>query len=112
MATATATAARRQLRLVPASDWNLRRSLGIALILVLFGVLWEAAKWIGGDPWRVDTTLFGLPLQFVHTPPLDWRIASDLSLPHLWTIVAAFGEISAGTGQPLALVLVDSAIYT
>ena len=112
MATAAATADRRPVRLGLVSGWNARRSLGILLVLVLVAVLWETAKWIGGDPWRVNTTLLGLPLQFVHTPPLDWRIASDLSLPHLWTIAGAFGEISAGTGQPLALVLVDSAIYT
>jgi len=112
MATAAATAARGPLRVRRTRAVNVRRGAGIALVLVLFAVLWEAVKWIGGDPWRVDTRVFGLPLQFVHTPPLDWRVASDLSLPHLWTIVGAFGEISASTRQPLALVLVDSAIYT
>jgi NitT/TauT family transport system permease protein len=112
MATAAATAARRPLQLGAAAGWNVRRGLGIAFVLVLVGVIWETVKWVGGDPWRVDTRFLGLPLQFVHVPPLDWRVASDLSLPHLWRILGAFGEISASTGQPLALVLVDSAIYT
>ena len=91
---------------------QVRQAVGVGILLVLLAVVWEAVKWLGGDPWRVNTQVFGLPVQFMHQPPFEWRIASDIALPHLWTIVGAFGEISAGTGQPLALVLFDSAIYT
>ena len=91
---------------------SLRPLVGITLVLAAFAVLWETAKWLGGDPWRIDAQLLGIPIRFEHHPPFAWRIASDLSLPHLWEIIGAFGEISASTGQPLALVLLDSAIYT
>jgi NitT/TauT family transport system permease protein len=89
-----------------------RTGVGIVLVLVTLAVLWEAAKWLGGDPWRIHTTVLGIPIDYEHRPAFSWRLADDLSLPHVWSIVAAFGEISASTGQPLALVLVDSAIYT
>jgi len=112
MATLADTAALRSVRVVPANGRSLRRTAGIIGVLVLVAVAWELVKWLGGDPWRVNTTLLGLPIQFVHMPPFEWRVATDLSLPHLWTILGAFGEISASTGQPLALVLVDSAVYT
>ncbi len=90
----------------------IRRALAIVVVLLAFALLWEAAKWLGGDPWRVHRDLLGLRLDVDHAPPFRWRIASDLALPHLWSIVGSFGEISASTGQPLALVLVDSALYT
>lgn len=91
---------------------RVRPGVGIVVVLVGLVVLWEAAKWIGGDPWRIHADLFGLRIDYEHVPPLRWRIANDLSLPHLWAIAGAFGQISAQTGQPLALVLLDSAIYT
>ena len=112
MATASVTAARPIAGRRVTRGTGVRRVIGIALVLVSVALVWEAAKWLGGNTWRVDTTILGLRLQFTHDPPFDWRIASDLSLPHLWTILGAFGETSAATGQPLALVLVDSAIYT
>lgn len=90
----------------------LRRAVAIGLVLLAFALLWEVAKWLGGDPWRVHRDLLGVRLDVDHVPPFRWRIASDLALPHLWSIVGSFGEISASTGQPLALVLVDSALYT
>jgi NitT/TauT family transport system permease protein len=111
LATAAATVTRAPRPARAGGSRSVRRALGIVAVIVTLAVLWEAVKWLGGDPWRIDGIL-GLPVQFVHEPPFAWRIASDLSLPHLWTIAGAFGEISATTGQPLALVLVDSAIYT
>ncbi len=111
MTTALATAGSR-----PRADLRerprIRPGVGIALVLLLVLVAWELAKWIGGDPWRIHGELLGLRIDYEHFPPLHWRIATDLSLPHLWSIAGAFGQISAGTGQPLALGLVDSAIYT
>jgi NitT/TauT family transport system permease protein len=108
---ATAAGTRTPGRLAPRRS-HLRPAIGIAVVLVLVALLWEAVKWLGGDLWLIDTQLLGVPFRYEHRPPFDWRLASDLSLPHLWAVVGAFGEISASTGQPLALVLVDSAIYT
>jgi len=111
---ATAVAARPAGSFAARSDAHphRRQAVGILVFLVLVCVAWEAVKWLAGDPWRVDNQLLGIPVRFEHHPPLDWRIASDLSLPHLWTILGAFGEISASTGQPLAIVLLESAVYT
>ncbi len=91
---------------------RIRPGIGIVLVLLVVVIAWELAKWLGGDPWRLHGDIFGIRIDYEHVPPFEWRIASDLSLPHLWDIVAAYGVISAQTGQPLALVLVDSAIYT
>src|SRR4249919_1658048 len=91
---------------------RIRPGVGIVLVLLLVVIAWELAKWLGGDPWRIHADVFGIRIDYEHVPPFAWRIASDLSMPHLWDIVAEYGVISAQTGQPLALVLVDSAIYT
>ncbi|MEO8229152.1 MAG: ABC transporter permease [Chloroflexota bacterium] len=96
----------------PGNRPRIRPGVGIAIVLALVVVCWELAKWVGGDPWRIHGDVLGIRIDYEHFPPLHWRIATDLSLPHLWSIVAALGDISAQTGQPLALVLVDSAIYT
>ncbi|HET7677925.1 MAG TPA: ABC transporter permease [Candidatus Limnocylindrales bacterium] len=96
----------------PAARRRDRRWLGVTVVLVTLAMAWELAKWLGGDPWRIHGDLLGMRLDYEHVPPFRWRFATDLSLPHLWSIVGAFGQISAQTGQPLLLVLVDSAIYT
>lgn len=79
------------------------------LLLVLFLVLvWEGVKWVGGDPWRPETNPFGV----AHDPPLRWKVASDLNLPHTWTIANAFAEPARRNGPPLASVLAAAALYT
>ena len=54
--------------------------------LVLFGLaswsIWEAAKWLGGDPWRLHGTCRHPRSTIEHLPPFRWRFAVDLSLPH------------------------------
>jgi NitT/TauT family transport system permease protein len=102
----------RGAQVAPVVSSRRRRIGGILVVLVLLAVTWELVKWLGGDPWRIHREIFGIRIDYEHIPPFSWRIASDLALPHLWSIVESFGEISASTGQPLALVLFDSAIYT
>ena len=63
-----------------------RRWAGIALVLVAFLVIWEVAKWLGGDPWRLHGIVAGVQIDYEHLPPFAWRIADDLSLPHVWDI--------------------------
>ncbi|OLE76898.1 MAG: hypothetical protein AUG02_03325 [Chloroflexi bacterium 13_1_20CM_2_70_9] len=63
-------------------------------------LVWEVVKLLGGeqtDAW---------------TPPFHWKIASDLNMPHVWDIAAAFAEPAQRNGPPLGLVLVDAAIFT
>jgi len=89
-----------------------RRWVGIALVLVIFLVIWEAAKWLGGDPWRLHGTIAGVQIDYEHLPPLKWRIADDLSLPHVWDIVRAFIDPAQRGGAPLGVVLSGQAAFT
>src|SRR2546425_8345200 len=81
----------------------LRAARGPLSFLVLASALasvWEVVKLLGGeqtDAW---------------TPPFHWKIASDLNMPHVWDIAAAFAEPAQRNGPPLGLVLVDAAIFT
>lgn len=86
----------------------IRQTLLLALLLLLIAVAWESAKWVAGDPWRADTN----PFQLDHNPPLRWKIVSDLNLPHVWEIGAAFHHPARRNGPPLGSVLFAAAIYT
>lgn len=76
--------------------------LGFALLIF---VLWEGAKFVGGDPWRGEG--------WIWQPPIEIWFASDRLLPHLWDI---FGALSApvqrGSDSSLAQFLVGAALYT
>src|SRR6185503_3252350 len=74
----------------------------VAIILVL----WEGAKVVGGDPWRVDG-------QVVWDPPLKFSFASDVNLPHVWEVWAAMiAPHNAGTTESLGAYLFWQALYT
>ena len=84
-----------------------RRALGIALALAISAVLWEAAKWLAGDPWRLPA------LGYFHDPPFRVLQFSDRQLPHLWNIAAAFGEpFQRNADYSLGSYLFDQALYT
>ena len=89
-----------------------RRYAGVVIVLIGLIVVWEAAKWLGGDPWRIHGTVAGVQLDYEHVPPFQWRIASDLSLPHVWDIARAFIEPAQRGGPPLAAVLTGQATFT
>lgn len=89
------------------SRW-LRQTLSFLLILVVIALAWEGAKWVGGDPWRAESNPFGIE----HNPPLRWKQASDLNLPHLWSIAEAFGNPSRRNGPPLWQTLLAASFYT
>jgi len=89
-----------------------RTGVGLLAILVLALVVWEAAKWLGGDPWRLHGDVFGIRIDYEHFPPFSWRIADDLSLPHVWQIASAFIEPAQRNGPPLGLVLAGQAVFT
>lgn len=86
----------------------LRQALSLIVLLVWLALVWEGVKWIGGDPWRPATNPFGIE----HNPPYRFKIASDLNLPHLWDIAAAFSNPARRGGPPLASVLLSAAFFT
>jgi NitT/TauT family transport system permease protein len=75
---------------------------------LLIALVWESAKWLGGDPWRTGTNPFGIE----HRPPFKWKFASDLNLPHLWDIAAAFSNPARRNGPPLVNILASAALFT
>jgi NitT/TauT family transport system permease protein len=89
-----------------------QRLAGLILVLVGLVVLWEGAKWLGGDPLRIHARIAGVPIDYEHFPPLKWRIADDLSLPHVWDIVRAFVDPAQRDGPPLGVVLLGQAAFT
>ena len=89
-----------------------QRVAGLAVVLVGLLVLWEGAKWLGGDPWRIHATIAGVQIDYEHFPPLKWRIADDLSLPHVWDIIRAFVDPAQRGGPPLGVVLSGQAAFT
>ncbi len=86
----------------------LRRSVTFAALFLSVATLWQGLKFIAGDPWRIATP-FG---EFVHRPPFRLKIASDLNMPHLWEIGAAFVNPATRNGPPLVTVLAEAALYT
>ena len=96
----------------PAVRTRRRRFAGIVIVLIALILVWEAAKWLGGDPWRLHGTIAGIRVDYEHAPPFDWRIADDLSLPHVWDIARAFVEPAQRGGPPLAAVLTGQAAFT
>jgi NitT/TauT family transport system permease protein len=89
-----------------------RRVLAAVVLVVALCVIWEGVKWLGGDPWRLHGPVFGFQIDYEHTPPFAWRIADDLSLPHIWSIAAAFVEPAQRDGPPLFLILAGKALFT
>lgn len=86
----------------------LRRLLSFLLVIVVVVIVWEGVKWIGGNPWRPDAN----PFSISHDPPFRFKFASDLNLPHVWDIVAAFGNQARRNGPPLIDVLISAGLFT
>jgi NitT/TauT family transport system permease protein len=87
-----------------------RPLVGFVSIMVAIAVIWEGAKWIAGDPWDVSSIL-GIPVSIVHTPPFHWTPVNDINLPHLWRIVESFVETDAN-GETLLQGLIGAALFT
>lgn len=97
-----------------APDAPRRRRLALAWLVIVLAVVvvWEGSKFLFGDPWRIHASILGLPIDFEHVPPFKLHIASDLALPHLWTIIGAFIEPAQRNGSPLGLILAGQALFT
>ncbi len=84
-----------------------RSILAMAIFLIGLAVVWEAFKWLAGDPWRYPE--FG----YVHFPPFHLLQASDLQLPHIWDIVAALARpVQRNSPQSLGQFLFGAALFT
>lgn len=117
MATATAAPQARQASLratdAPPPEIGRRRQvLAWIVIAAAVALVWEGAKWLFGDPWRIHGSVLGLALNIDHVPPWHARIATDLSLPHIWDVVRAFVEPAQRNGSPLGLILAGQALFT
>ncbi len=89
---------------------RLRPVVGFAAIVIGIVVVWEAAKWLGGSRWDVQSIL-GFAVAIRHEPPFTWKAVNDINLPHVWTIVEAFGETDA-RGETILQGLLGSALFT
>jgi len=89
---------------------RLHPAVGFLLIVAVLVVLWEAAKWLAGDPWRYDSFL-GTGIAIDHRPPFRIVPFNDINLPHVWDIVAALFGTDA-RGQTLLQVLIGAGLFT
>jgi NitT/TauT family transport system permease protein len=87
------------------------RSIGgfVAAIAVLV-VVWEATKWLAGDPWHYQSFL-GTGIAIDHRPPFQVYQASDINLPHVWDVVGAFVAVDAA-GKTGLESLLGAALFT
>ena len=97
----------------PGAGHSRRRRIAV---FVLFGVailvLWEAAKWVGGVPWRFDDIL-GTGIDIDHDPPFRWAFASDLNLPHWFAVLGALAApVQRNAQDSLGQFLAGAAFYT
>jgi|SRR6185369_10101441 NitT/TauT family transport system permease protein len=99
-------------RAAPAGTGRLRVALAWVAIVLAILLVWEGAKWLFGDPWRIHASLLGVPIDIEHDPPLHAYIATDLALPHVWTILGAFVEPAQRNGAPLGVILAGQALAT
>ncbi len=97
----------------PVSLPSRRRSrplIGFLTVFVLLLIAWEAAKLIGGDPWRYDSFLWtGIPLDY--DPPLTFSFATDSKLPHTWDIAMEFLSPDAVGATTLERLLGRGAVH-
>jgi NitT/TauT family transport system permease protein len=90
-----------------------RRFVAVVVLVLAVFLVWEGAKWLAGDPWRIHGSVLGvIRVDYEHFPPLAWRIADDLSLPHTWDIVRAFIDPAQRNGAPLGVILLGQALFT
>jgi NitT/TauT family transport system permease protein len=89
---------------------RLRPVIGTLSVVLILLIAWELAKWIAGDPWRYDSFL-GTGIAIQHFPPLRIIQVNDINLPHVWDVLAAFGDTSA-SGESYLSSLVRSALFT
>lgn len=89
---------------------SVRPIVGFSVAVLVLAVIWELAKWVAGDPWRFPSFL-GTGISIEHTPPYPVSIASDINLPHIWDVVAAFTAVDTAGHTGLESLL-GAALFT
>lgn len=89
-----------------------RTVLAFVVFFLLVALVWEAFKWLFGDPWRFRDIL-GSGFDYVHEPPFSLIQAGDLQLPHVWDIAYALTEpVQRNQDDSLLIYLVGAALST
>ncbi len=84
----------------------LRSVVTFAVFMAVVAFVWELVKFVGGDPWRIEGRV-------VWDPPLRLPLADDISLPHVWSVLAAFAApVQRGSETSLFAYLVGQALFT
>jgi NitT/TauT family transport system permease protein len=103
----TTEAAAREIAPPSGRGHLIHRIVGLAGIVFGLGLIWEGAKWLAGDPWRLDG------IGYFHNPPFRILQLTDRQLPHLWDIFNSFFEPFQRNAQySLGNYLIDQALYT
>jgi NitT/TauT family transport system permease protein len=89
---------------------SIRPIAGFFSVLLVLVAGWELVKWLAGDPWHYPSFL-GTGIQIEHTPPFHMVQASDINLPHVWDVIAAFTALDAAGHTGLES-LAASAVFT
>ena len=111
------TLARRQMANATSPRWPLRvrpwarQGLSLTVVVLTLALAWEGVKFMGGDPWTFSTDE-GALVNFHFKPPLSLAFASDLNMPHMWEIGAAFLRPARRNGPLLITILVEAAMFT
>jgi NitT/TauT family transport system permease protein len=104
---ANAASPRLPLRVRP---WA-RQWLSLAIVVLTLGLAWEGVKFMAGDPW-IFSTDEGALINLHFKPPFSLTFASDLNMPHVWEIGAAFLRPARRNGPPLITILLEAAMFT
>ena len=88
-----------------------RQGLSLAVVVLTLTLAWEGVKFMGGDPWTFSTDE-GALMNFHFKPPLSFAFASDLNMPHVWDIGAAYLRPARRNGPLLIAILLEAAMFT
>lgn len=89
-----------------------RTILAFVAFFLIVGLVWEAFKWLAGDPWRFEDIL-GSGADYFHIPPFRLIQANDVQLPHIWDIAYALSEpVQRNSETSLLFYLVGAAFST
>ncbi len=84
----------------------------LLVFLLILAVAWEVIKLLGGGVIRIEFDLLGQHIATAWHPPFKFQFATDINMPHLWDIFAAFGRPVTRGGGPLIETLIGAAAFT
>jgi NitT/TauT family transport system permease protein len=107
----SATSPARRRSVASASAGRARAVGTFVAFVVLVLLIWEGAKFLGGNPWRALGADPGSPA--IWNPPFRWAFANDLNLPHVWQIAYSLGQpFQRSADLTLAQYLFGASLYT